>query len=251
MKRQTMKIVLITGLICGLMVPALLTADIYMKQKQHTDAFEVMGQKEPAKDLITEVWIAKDKIRSNNEEQSMLILAEKGVTYFMDHANMTYTEMPSDFSKILEGTDDEEAAGMMQMMQGMMKMEVTITPTNETKKIGKWNCKKYLQKIESFMGPMESEIWATEDIKIDMQMYAQYAASAMAKMPGMQAAAEAMMKEMKKIKGVPVLTKASNTVMGQTINSSTELLEAREGKAPAGTFELPKGYKKTKMEMGR
>jgi len=50
---------------------------------------------------------------------------------------------------------------------------------------------------------------------------------------------------MKKVRGVPVLTVTNMTMMKNvTIKSSRELLEIREGTAPAGTFEIPAGYTK-------
>jgi len=227
----------------------LLTADVFLKQKQHTDAYEVMGQKQPAKDLITTVWMTKDKIRSDNEEKSFILRRDKGVIYFLDHKKKTYAEMPTDMSKMIPSTDQEEGAMFQNMMKSMMKVEVTITPTGESKKIGKWTCRKYIQKMKMFTGPIDSEIWASEDIKIDYDLYTRYAASMFAQMPGMQGMMESMLKEMKKIKGVPVLTTSRSQVMGQTINSSTELLEVKEGKAPANIFELPKGYRKMEMKV--
>jgi hypothetical protein len=60
-------------------------------------------------------------------------------------------------------------------------------------------------------------------------------------------AGEDAIKEFKKIKGITVLTTSTTTVMGTSIKSSTELLDYKEGTAPAGHFELPAGYKKTSM----
>ena len=245
MKAHLAKIGIIAAV--ALLVPALLQADVYLKQKQHTDAYEVMGQNQPAEDLVTEIWIAKDKMASNSEKQGFIIRLDKNVSYIIDHEKKTYIEMPADMSQMAAGMDDEDAAGMQKMMAGMLKMEVSITPTGEKKKIGAWQCKKYIQKIESFMGPMQAEIWASDELKIDNSMYARYASAMFARMPGMQSVVENMMKEMKKIEGVPVLTEASNNVMGQTIRSTTQLLEAGEGNAPAGVFDLPAGYKKTNM----
>jgi len=65
---------------------------------------------------------------------------------------------------------------MKGLAKGMMKFDINVTETNETKKIGKWNCRKYI-----------AEVKTTE-----------------------------------------------------------ELLEYEEKSAPAGTYEIPKGYKKTK-----
>lgn len=242
----------IQGRRCTLVTLALLTglfiqlrADVYLKQRERSDAFEMMGQKQPEKDVITEVWIAQDRMRSDNEEQSFIIRADKGVSYMIDHKEKTYVEMSADM--IPEGVDQEDAAEFQKMMQGMMKMEISITPTAESKTIGRWKCKKYKQTIKTFMGPMESEIWASDDIKLDYTLYAKYASAMFSRMPGMQSLVESMMKEYEKIKGVPVLTTTTNTVMGKSVKSVTELIEAREGKAPPDFFELPKGYRKKKM----
>ena len=221
------------------------TADIYMKIKTHTDGFEMMGQKQPAQDLIQEVWMTKDRISTSSKEQASVILLDKKVMYIINHTKKTYMEMPMDFSKMMPDADDAEMKGMM---QNMMKVKISVTPTEEKKKINKWNCKKYIQKIETFMGPMNMEVWASEDIKIDQNLYLKYASSMFSQMPGMQAYIKEIEKEMKKIKGVTVLSMTDMAVMGQSMKSSTELLEVKEGKAPAKAFEIPKGYKKTKME---
>ena len=116
----------------------------------------------------------------------------------------------------------------------MFKMDVVVQKTNEKKKIGKWNCQKYIQKIDMGMGNMTSEIWTSTDIKINEELYAQYSAAMMAQMPGVGQNMEKIMNELKKIKGVHVLTTQTNKMMGQSFKSSTELIEYKEGKAPAG-----------------
>jgi hypothetical protein len=63
-------------------------------------------------------------------------------------------------------------------------------------------------------------------------------------MPGMQGSMETMKKEMEKIKGVQVMTVSSVIMMGQPQKTTTELLEFKEGKAPADIFAIPAGYKK-------
>jgi len=63
-------------------------------------------------------------------------------------------------------------------------------------------------------------------------------------MPGMQDAADQMMKEMKKIKGVQVLNISTMNFMNQTTKSTTELLDFKKGNAPSGILKVPSGYKK-------
>ncbi len=246
MKKRTLNCI---GILFSLLiVTGLAQADVYMKQKQHSDGMKVMGKQQPAEDVIANIWITDKGFRSDNPKNSMIMLLDKKTMIMIDHKEKTYTEMPLDMgdmmSKKSKDMDAEDRAAFQKMMQGMMKMEVSVQPTGEKKKIKGWNCKKYIMTLETFMGPTTNEIWATEDLKIDMDLYAKFNSSMMAAMPGMKNAADQMMKEMKKIKGVQVLNISTMNIMNQTTKSTTELLDFKKGKAPSGIFKVPSGYKK-------
>jgi len=155
-----------------------------------------------------------------------------------------------DFSKMMDkksaDMSAEDKEGFKQMMGKMMQMDIKVTKTNEKKKIGKWNCQKYIQTMNLGVGKMTSEIWATEDIKIDMDLYTKFSAGMMAKMPGISQNMGKIMEELKKIKGVHVLTEQTMNMMGQDMKSSNQLLEFKNAKAPAKVFKLP-AYKKQDM----
>ena len=88
-------------------------------------------------------------------------------------------------------------------MMEMMRMTVTVTPTEETQKIGDWNCTKYNVKMTMGMGgASDIEMWATEDAKIDYSAFMELTNSFKGMMPGY----EQMMEEMKKVKGIPIKT---------------------------------------------
>jgi hypothetical protein len=224
-------------------------ADVYMKHKQHSGGFSMMGQKQEATDTIQEVWIRRDKVAQITGEQTVLMLLEEGVIVFVNHKEKTYTEMPMSTDKMMGEMPDrgpEDRAAMENMMKNMMKFDVSVTNTGEKKKINNWNCVKYIQKIGSAMMPMTIESWNTEDIKIDSDLYANFSKAALAQMPGMAQGAEDIVKELKKMKGVTVYSKTTMSMMGQDIVSTSELLEWKEGKAPKGTFDRPVGYKQGK-----
>ena len=220
--------------------------DIYMKQKQHTDPISIMGQNQPAQDVISETWITSSKMSVSNPKQKIVIDVAGKVMSMADHEKRTITTIPMDFSKMTAGEDmsAEEKAQFQQFMGNMFKIDLTIEKTNETKKIGKWNCRKYIQIMEMGMGTSTSEIWASPDISIDQDLYAKYTTSMMAQMPGVSQNLDKVMKEMKKIEGVQVKTTQSMDMMGQTIKTSSELLEYKQGNAPASAFTMPTGYKK-------
>jgi hypothetical protein len=244
--------------LCGLVVLALLVllgtaqADTFIKQATHTDSFKVMGQVQPAEDDTSTMWLTKDKAcMIGADNKTSILRADKGIMYFVDHDSKTYAEMPleamGDIKKMAGLEDDEEeaeAAEMMQsMMAGMMTMEVKVTPTDEKKKIQDWDAKKYIVEIKMPMGSSKSDIWASEDIKIDYDMFYTLSNAFMAQMPGFQQA----MEEMKKVKGATVLSIGEAQVMGVSAKTTTTLLECSDKSAPAGIFDIPKDYKKKEM----
>jgi len=220
----------------------------YMKQKQHTDAVQIMGTMQPAQDLIIESWITRTKMVIMDEKHKTVIDRDKKMITTANHAERTIVHMPMDFSsnmsKAMGDMSPEEKASLEQAMGQMMQVTVTVVDTKERKKIGKWNCRKYLQTTKMAMGTTNSEIWATEDIKVDMELYAKHSAGMVAQMPGMNQNTAAITKELKKIKGVHVYSERTTMMMGQTMKSSIELIEFKEGKAPDDVFDLPSGYKK-------
>lgn len=231
--------------------PLLVKADVYLKQKSHTDAFKVMGRTQPAKDEIVVMWLGKDKGRvDQGEKMSTIIRLDKNIMYVIDHSKKTYTEIPfSDLNDIISSSleksnlskeEQAEAKKYMGFAKSMMKVEVKVNDTGETKKIKSWNCRKYLMTTKIMMTSSTSEIWATEDIKINANLFRTLSFSLMAKQPGFDKAFE----EMKKIKGVSVLTTSTSSVMGAKVKSTQELLEVKEAAPPAGIYDVPSGYKK-------
>ncbi len=221
--------------------------DIYMKQKQHTDPISIMGQTQPAQDVVSETWITENKVAVSTPDQKILIDAAQQTMTMADHQKRTLATIPMDFSKMAEegGMSDDEKAQFQQFMGGMMNIDMTIQKTSETKKIGKWNCTKYIQTMNMGMGTITSEIWATTDINVDQTMYTKYTAGMMAQLPGVSQNLEKITKELEKIKGIQVYTSQSMDMMGQTIKTTSELLEYKEGNPPSDAFTLPTGYKKT------
>ena len=254
-KSRFVHVLFLTVLVCVVFGTVQARADVYMKNKTHTDAFTVMGQSQPAKDEIMVFWMGDKKARTDTEgaNTSMIFLAEKKTLFMIDHAKKQYSEMPLDFDKMFdeaigEKGGDEEDKAQAKAMAGMMKnlmgnMSAQVTDTGETKKIGSWNCRKYPLDIDmGGMGKTVGEVWATEELKVDYAMAYTMANGMMASMPGF----EKILAEMKRIKGVVVYQTTTVKVMGAEIKSTTELLEAGNKDAPAGHYEIPAGYKKVK-----
>jgi len=253
MQKRVVTIGLATLMCVMVAWPSMALADIFMKQKHHTGSFQVMGQTQPAKDVIQTIWMTDTLIRNDSEQQSVIVRLDKQTVTMIDHAKKTYAEMPLNLDKAmgemagLKMTKEQKEA-MSSMMKGMMKFSLKITETGEKKKIGAWNCRKYIQKLDSAMGPTTTDVWATEDIKVKGDIFAKYTAAMMTMQPGLRESMAQVMQETKKIKGVTVYTSSSSTVMGATLLSTMQLLEFKEGKAPATIGVVPVGYKKQSMQ---
>jgi len=252
MKNRTPQTVMFAVLCLVFSTAFAAAADIFMKQKNHTDPMTVMGQSQPAKDEVHTVWITAKGARNDNPAQSILFRLDKNLIIVLDHKKKTALEIPlgqgkSPFSGV-DQSQGQNAPAIQDMLKNMMKMKVTVTPTGEKKKINDWTCTKYIQTIETGMGQNKSEIWASEDVKVDPDLFARYSAAMMAQNPALSASMDDIIKEMKKVKGMTVYSVSSMAMMGTTIKTTTELVECREGTAPAGILDVPAGYKKTSFD---
>jgi hypothetical protein len=219
---------------------AFLSADVYIKTKSHTDAFEVMGQKQPAKDQVTEQWFGNKKFVQIAEGQSMVMDLEKKKLYVIYHATKSYVEaqLPIDISKLIP----EQMVPMLQMM----KMTVAVKPTGESKKVGKWNCKGY--DINMTMGggmmSMNMKSWASTDVPVDWKTFRDEVFPIFMKMGGALGLDDKAAAEFKKVDGFQVAMEMTASVMGAEVKSTSQVVEISEKSAPAGTYSVPAGYKK-------
>lgn len=221
-------------------------AEVMIKQKVHTDSFEVMGQKQPARDEMNVIWLGQGMARMDQADtSSWIFFADKKSHIELNHSNKTYMEIPvaegeDPMSKAMKGkTNPADESKMADMMKALMKVEVKVTPTDETKKIGDWNCRKYLVETRMGMGTSTSETWATEDIKADYELFNTISKAFMSTMPGYQD----ILNEMKKIEGFVVYTSGTADMMGSQMKTTTEMVEYKDEPAPKGIFEIPADYK--------
>lgn len=253
MKKNTRAMILMAGVILLLVMPGVLYADIFIKQRQHRDAITIMGQTAEAVDETATIWMAEGMFRNDHGTESDIVRMDRECMYIIDHQTKTYREIPMDISKAIneglaaDGASPEESQQIMQFARQAAKVTVTVEPTSEKKKINKFNCRKYIQKMQTMMGVITTEVWATQDIKMDYNLYAQGYASFMSMQPGMDKAAAKITRELEKIKGVVVRSETMTNMMGMAVRSSQELLECKKKKAPRGCFEVPSGYTKKEI----
>ncbi len=210
-----------------------LSADVYIKTKTHQDAMSMMGQTTPAKDSEATQWIGTDMFANVSPEQSMIVDLKKNVAYIISHKDKSYVEtpLPLDMSKLMP---PEMAA-----FAGMMKMTATVAPTNETKKIGQWNCTGYTMNMSVMGMSIPTKVWASTDVGFDTAAFnAKFLGTLM---KGTMMLDDASIKELGKIKGYQIMTETE--MFGS--KSTMTVTEIGQKAAPAGTYAVPAGYTKS------
>jgi len=218
-----------------------LHADIYIKTKTHADAMSMMGQNQPARDSVTEQWLAEDMVATNMENQSIILDLKANKMFIVNHGEKTYveTDLPLDMAKLLP----PQAA---QMMGGMMKATVTVAPNGQTKQVGTWKCAGYDVTISMpmMMMTMKQAVWAAANVGVDLNKFMAKAYGNIMKAQNMMFD-EAAVNEMKKINGIPILTETTLDMMGTQNHRSSEVVEISKKTPPAGVYAVPAGYAKT------
>ncbi len=75
--KKTLCPVLAVSLIALCMLPGIASADVMLKQKHHTDSYQIMGNKMPAKDSIETIWMTKDGFSSEGDDHCMIFRVDK------------------------------------------------------------------------------------------------------------------------------------------------------------------------------
>jgi Domain of unknown function (DUF4412) len=225
-----------TVVVLALIVPGLAAAtDVKIVKKRHTDAFTIMGHAQPAKDEQTVVWIGADRMRMESPENTFIVRLDQKKMYLVNPGGTEYhvIDLPLDLKKILP-------PGMGEQMLKMMEMQATVTPTEETKKIGRWNTRRWNVTLSSKMVQMQQTNWVTKDVPLDVAKYRDMVGEVASLQPGMASAA----KELAKIDGLPVEQDTVTEMAmagGNKLTSHEEVVSIEETSAPPGTYDPPAG----------
>lgn len=221
-----------------------LSADILMREVRQS----VQGKKDPQVDTV-QYWISETKIRTDEPAQSALMDLDAGTMTLLDHKKKTFSTIT--FAEINQAgaqSQQDVPPEMAAMLGSMMKMEISITPTGESKKIREWQCSGYKQTLAMGMVSSESQLFATPQLKMYTAAMNKLRASLLALQPGAMKMAGTALEEYAKIDGVIVWQQSTSTVMRQNIVTTIELIDYQDKPAPAGTYTIPAKYKQKKFE---
>jgi hypothetical protein len=225
-----------------LMTVAAAGADTKVVQQHHQDGFSMMGQTQAPTDEEHVTWIGDKKLRMDQGSSSTIVQLEAGKMIIINHDDKTYTEvdLPVDIASLMP-------PGMAEQMTAMLKFDVTVTPSAETKKVGEWNAKRYDLKMTSAMMSLDSVIWASTETPIDHAKYFDLFSEVMSLQPGM----DSMLSQMRQIDGYIVTQEGTMSMkfMGETTIGSSDVVKSiTDVDAPAGTYDAPAGYAKKEFD---
>ncbi|NCA71951.1 MAG: DUF4412 domain-containing protein [Sphingobacteriia bacterium] len=193
----------------------------------------------------SKTYIANDKmivVNDGADATDLILDPAAGIITFVNHAEKQY--LPIDVQAVKTSMSGP-ASEQMRAMLG--EITTKVEPTDETRRIGEWNTRKYLVS-KSGMMQVEQEIWATEDVDLDASRYTDM--MSLTGPGGMLAntpAGIAQRDEMAKIKGYPILTKTKMEMMGTSMETETEVRIIRQESMEDSRFEIPEGYTLRKM----
>jgi hypothetical protein len=228
-----------TFVIISLFTAVLINADVYIKQKVHTDSYYYGGLTHPAEDSDLETWIGKKKMAYFEQDLAIKIDLEKNRLLVLDKKEKTYVEttLPPELSQLVE----QRLVSRVQQLQ----YQGTVTETGKTKTIGKWKCKEY--KINSYFlnegartNETDSVIRVSQDVPFDLETYQQMNAILLQSRNHSQA----FIQELKKIKGFMIASESYFYPKGFSVKSTLTIVEMSQ-KAPGEfTYSVPTGYTK-------
>ena len=233
----------IAGLMAAFCVSAVY-ADLSMIQKQ-TMVTSKNGKVTDTKIDTATFWIGSDRLRMEGKKGAVLLRLDKNVINMIDNEKKSYQEIPM---SALAGASDKSADKnpASAMMGNLFKMEITVSPTQETKKIGTWNCARFNETIKMMGATTEAELWTTEDVKVSQEIFKKFYSSMFLKNPSTKDMAAKLMKEYEKIKGFIVFSKSVTKVAGKDILTTLEIVNVKDGVAPANSYDVPANFKQKK-----
>lgn len=220
-------------------------ADTKIVQAVHQDAFTVMGQSQPETDTDRVIWLGADRLRVDEAGSTIIVRLDTDTMYMIDHgdASVGTIELPVDLAALLP-------PGVAEQMRAMMQLEITVEPTDETKKVGDWTARRWNVTMTTPMVTIENTLWATKDLDIDRAAYDRLFHQIVSLQPG----TEGLVEKLRTVEGfvveqqsVTTMTGASDTAMTRTERTVT----VETADPPPGTYDPPGDYTPRELDLMR
>lgn len=225
-------LVLPLTLIAGIAVAA---PDAYVTGKIDADDFQGFNQEPAGADPKVEIWIGADRVRSRQGGLTQILRLDQKRLYQIDEKRRIYAveELRSQGS-LWERVPSQKFPPLDAEAQELMRPRFTPLPTDETRKIGSWQAKRYLGRLASQLQSGRTRVswWLAPDLKIDDRTYRQLL---LLETPALAPLLENP--------GFPVLREKVTEGPGYEVKWSLAVKKVEMREPPADTYDPPAGYR--------
>ena len=250
MKKLILFVILV--LIFMLFFSLFLSADVYVKVMERTEAFEMSGKRNPEKVEIKEQWLAKDKFAVFSKDLNIIVDYQKEKIYFIVHKPKKYYEFPTsiDMTKLQELIPPKAA----EIISSIKISDVKVSLSGQKKKVANWDCQGsefemvIMIPALNIMPKFKMKLWTTKDVPFDYKKYSggmgEFYGKFVMELLNVDENSRKELEKMDKIEGFQIAAEVTVNMFGSEINVESQVLEVVEKPAPPGIYSAPKGYTK-------
>lgn len=250
MKKLILFMVLV--LIFILFFSLFLSADVYVKVMERTEAYEMSGKKHPERVEIKEQWTAKDKFAVFSKELNIIVDYQKEKLYLIVHKPKKYFEFPTsiDMEKLQELIPPKAA----EIISSIKITDVKVNLSGPKKKIANWDCSGsefemvIMIPALNIMPKFKMKLWTTKDVPFDYKKYAggmgEFYGKFVMELLNVDENSRKELEKMDKIEGFQIAAEVTLIMFGSEIKVESQVLEVVQKPAPPGIYSVPKGYTK-------
>jgi len=245
-------LVVILALILILFFSLFLSADVYLKFVERTEAYEMSGKRAPERVEIKEEWLAKDKFAYFSKDISIIIDYKKEKLYFLVNKHKKYYEFPLDIdmTKFQELIPPKAA----EIIKSIKVTDVKVNLGGQKKMVANWDCRQsdlemvFMIQALNIMPKFKIKFWTTKDIPFNHKDYSsginEFYEKFVFRVLDVDENSKKELEKMHKIEGFHIASEVTVNMFGSEINVESQALEVTEKPAPPGTYSVPKDYTK-------
>lgn len=205
-----------------------------------------------------QLWVGDHRLREDAPAHSMSVIRrfDQKKLYFVDHPSKTYSEVDLPIQPASSGAAPQSgkpaAASDPSKEKGpRQKEQMTVTVTDEVRRIGPWNARKVVVVSRGFWGEITKVKWMSTEVGVDEGTLNQWQHNAVTLPPdSIDPEVLEAQRRLNAIPGYPVL-EDSRSFGGPDETEfrwHTELVSAEKKEPPAGLYEPPAGYTKVPLD---
>ncbi|HEX7185762.1 MAG TPA: hypothetical protein VF756_28315 [Thermoanaerobaculia bacterium] len=229
-----------TALTLSLLFAASLSADVLLTKRRDADEFMFRGPGTPgAKNQKVEIWIGSDRVRRDDGRTALILRLDQKRLYFINHGDRTWSA-----TDLRQKGDRWRATAtyVAGPTENVWRWHAKTEPVGETRQVGSWQATRHRVALSSETGTAERirlDWWVAPDLKVDDAPLR----TLMLLLASFSSAGEEWLATVLALPGAPVLYERVEKQPEVDVKVREELVSVREGEAPAGTYELPAGYR--------